>query len=102
MPVNLLKYLLLGHAMDCRQGIARWQKPALPKQALRSSVQPALHRSSARVCKCRSPAQHLKKSRQIETEMMYGSTPRTPIKRRVLGPHTPGKVRKVNSLCEAA
>lgn len=27
---------------------------------------------------------------------MYGSTPRTPIKRRVLTPHTPGKVRKVN------
>ncbi|OXB62811.1 hypothetical protein ASZ78_008029 [Callipepla squamata] len=42
---------------------------------------------------------HLKKSRQIETEMMYGSTPRTPIKRRVLGPHTPGKVRKVNCPC---
>uniref|UniRef100_A0A8V0X4D4 Protein regulator of cytokinesis 1 n=1 Tax=Gallus gallus TaxID=9031 RepID=A0A8V0X4D4_CHICK len=39
---------------------------------------------------------HLKKSRQIETEMMYGSTPRTPIKRRLLGPHTPGKVRKLN------
>ncbi|KFP40962.1 Protein regulator of cytokinesis 1, partial [Chlamydotis macqueenii] len=38
----------------------------------------------------------LKKSRQIETEMMYGSTPQTPIKRRVLGPHTPGKVRKLN------
>ncbi|XP_052528629.1 protein regulator of cytokinesis 1 isoform X3 [Tympanuchus pallidicinctus] len=38
---------------------------------------------------------HLKKSRQIETEMMYGSTPRTPVKRRVLGPHTPGKVRKL-------
>nr|XP_038040759.1 protein regulator of cytokinesis 1 isoform X2 [Anas platyrhynchos] len=39
---------------------------------------------------------HLKKSRQIEAEMMYGSTPRTPIKRRVLTPHTPGKVRKLN------
>ncbi|XP_025916574.1 protein regulator of cytokinesis 1 isoform X6 [Apteryx rowi] len=39
---------------------------------------------------------HLKKSRQIEAEMMYGSAPRTPIKRRVLGPHTPGKVRKLN------
>uniref|UniRef100_A0A8V5GVV6 Uncharacterized protein n=2 Tax=Melopsittacus undulatus TaxID=13146 RepID=A0A8V5GVV6_MELUD len=38
----------------------------------------------------------LKKSRQIEAEMMYGSTPRTPIKRRVLGPHTPGKMRKLN------
>ncbi|XP_051484800.1 protein regulator of cytokinesis 1 isoform X2 [Apus apus] len=32
---------------------------------------------------------HLKKSRQTETEMMYGSTP---TKRRVLGPHTPGKL----------
>ncbi|KAM6125418.1 protein regulator of cytokinesis 1 [Phoenicopterus ruber ruber] len=39
---------------------------------------------------------HLKKSRQMETEMMYGSTPRTPVKRRVLCPHTPGKVRKLN------
>ncbi|CAM9408539.1 unnamed protein product [Bubo scandiacus] len=38
----------------------------------------------------------LKKSRQIETEMMYGSTPQTAIKRRVLGPHTPGKARKLN------
>ncbi|XP_027544381.1 protein regulator of cytokinesis 1 isoform X2 [Neopelma chrysocephalum] len=34
---------------------------------------------------------HLKKSRQIETEMLYGSTPRTPIKRRGLSPHTPAK-----------
>lgn len=42
--------------------------------------------------------QQLKKSRQIEAEMMYGSTPLTPIKRRVLGPHTPGKMRKVK-LC---
>ncbi|KFZ65269.1 Protein regulator of cytokinesis 1, partial [Podiceps cristatus] len=39
---------------------------------------------------------HLKKSRQIETEMMYGSTPRRPIKRQVLSPHIPGKVRKLN------
>ncbi|XP_010209403.1 PREDICTED: protein regulator of cytokinesis 1 [Tinamus guttatus] len=39
---------------------------------------------------------HLKKSRQTETEMLYGSTPRTPIKRRLLGPHPSGKVRKVN------
>ncbi|XP_068954747.1 protein regulator of cytokinesis 1 isoform X7 [Petaurus breviceps papuanus] len=36
----------------------------------------------------------LKKSQQTETEMLYGSTPRTPSKRRVLGPNTPGKVRK--------
>ncbi|KAM6388261.1 protein regulator of cytokinesis 1 isoform 1-T1 [Pluvialis apricaria] len=39
---------------------------------------------------------HLRKNRQIEAEMMYGSTPRKPIKRQVLGPHTPGKVRKLN------
>uniref|UniRef100_A0A8C3D951 Uncharacterized protein n=1 Tax=Corvus moneduloides TaxID=1196302 RepID=A0A8C3D951_CORMO len=35
---------------------------------------------------------HLKKSRQMETEMLYGSTPRTPIKRRMLSPHTPAKL----------
>ncbi|XP_064013893.1 protein regulator of cytokinesis 1 isoform X2 [Pogoniulus pusillus] len=34
----------------------------------------------------------LKRSREIEAEMLYGSTPRTPSKRRVLGPHTPGKL----------
>ncbi|XP_020821081.1 protein regulator of cytokinesis 1 isoform X2 [Phascolarctos cinereus] len=39
----------------------------------------------------------LKKTQQTETEMLYGSTPRTPSKRRVLGPNTPGKVRKLNS-----
>ncbi|XP_069722886.1 protein regulator of cytokinesis 1 isoform X2 [Phaenicophaeus curvirostris] len=38
----------------------------------------------------------LKRSRQIEAEMMYGSTPRTPMKRRLLGISTPGKVRKHN------
>nr|XP_025045293.1 protein regulator of cytokinesis 1-like [Pelodiscus sinensis] len=38
----------------------------------------------------------LKKSRQIEEEMLYGSAPRTPSKRRGLGANTPGKVRKVN------
>ncbi|KAK2538121.1 hypothetical protein Q9966_005882 [Columba livia] len=38
----------------------------------------------------------LKKSRQMEAEMLYGSTPRTPVKRRVLSPHTPHKVRKLN------
>ncbi|XP_062998826.1 protein regulator of cytokinesis 1 isoform X2 [Elgaria multicarinata webbii] len=38
----------------------------------------------------------LKKSRQIEEEMMYGSTPRTPNKRRVAGHTTPGKMRKLN------
>ncbi|XP_054858921.1 protein regulator of cytokinesis 1 isoform X2 [Eublepharis macularius] len=39
----------------------------------------------------------LKKSRQIEEEMMYGSVPRSPSKRRVLGFNTPGKVRKLNA-----
>ncbi|XP_036590881.1 protein regulator of cytokinesis 1 isoform X2 [Trichosurus vulpecula] len=39
----------------------------------------------------------LKKTQQTETEMLYGSTPRTPSKRRVLAPNTPGKVRKLNS-----
>ncbi|KYO38537.1 protein regulator of cytokinesis 1 isoform A [Alligator mississippiensis] len=34
----------------------------------------------------------LKKSRQIEEEMLYGAVPKTPAKRRVLGPHTPGKL----------
>ncbi|XP_053320362.1 protein regulator of cytokinesis 1 isoform X2 [Spea bombifrons] len=38
----------------------------------------------------------IKKSRQLEEEMFYGSAPRTPSKRRVLGPNTPGKVRKLN------
>nr|XP_060611436.1 protein regulator of cytokinesis 1 [Anolis sagrei ordinatus] len=38
----------------------------------------------------------LKKSRQIEEEMMYGSSPRTPNKRRGMGLTTPGKVRKLN------
>nr|XP_014340378.1 PREDICTED: protein regulator of cytokinesis 1 isoform X3 [Latimeria chalumnae] len=36
----------------------------------------------------------MKKCRQIEEEMLYGSTPKTPTKRRVLGSHTPGKTRK--------
>ncbi|XP_074151278.1 protein regulator of cytokinesis 1 isoform X1 [Sminthopsis crassicaudata] len=44
----------------------------------------------------------LKKTQQTETEMLYGSTPRTPSKRRVLGPNTPGKVRKLNSTTVSA
>ncbi|XP_001363610.1 protein regulator of cytokinesis 1 isoform X1 [Monodelphis domestica] len=39
----------------------------------------------------------LKKTQQTETEMLYGSTPRTPGKRRGPGPNTPGKVRKLNA-----
>ncbi|KAI4535505.1 hypothetical protein MG293_014731 [Ovis ammon polii] len=39
----------------------------------------------------------LKNKKQTETEMLYGSTPRTPNKRRGLTPSTPGKVRKLNT-----
>ncbi|XP_053573684.1 protein regulator of cytokinesis 1 isoform X3 [Bombina bombina] len=35
-----------------------------------------------------------KKNRQLEKEMFYGSIPKTPTKRRVLGSTTPGKMRK--------
>ncbi|XP_048185964.1 protein regulator of cytokinesis 1 isoform X1 [Perognathus longimembris pacificus] len=38
----------------------------------------------------------LKNKKQTETEMLYGSAPRTP-KRRGLTPNTPGKVRKLNT-----
>ncbi|XP_066448839.1 protein regulator of cytokinesis 1 isoform X2 [Eleutherodactylus coqui] len=38
----------------------------------------------------------MKKSRQLEEEMYYGSAPKTPNKRRVLRPTTPGKMRKLN------
>ncbi|KAM8973666.1 protein regulator of cytokinesis 1 isoform 2-T2 [Pelodytes ibericus] len=38
----------------------------------------------------------MKKNRQLEEEMFYGSAPKTPNKRRVLGSTTPGKVRKLN------
>ncbi|XP_053437881.1 protein regulator of cytokinesis 1 isoform X3 [Nycticebus coucang] len=39
----------------------------------------------------------LKNKKQTETEMLYGSAPRTPSKRRGLTPSTPGKVRKLNT-----
>uniref|UniRef100_A0A2K5QGF5 Protein regulator of cytokinesis 1 n=1 Tax=Cebus imitator TaxID=2715852 RepID=A0A2K5QGF5_CEBIM len=39
----------------------------------------------------------LKNKKQTETEMLYGSAPRTPSKRRGLTPNTPGKARKVNA-----
>ncbi|XP_019495766.1 PREDICTED: protein regulator of cytokinesis 1 isoform X1 [Hipposideros armiger] len=39
----------------------------------------------------------LKNKKQTETEMLYGSAPRTPNKRRGLAPTTPGKVRKLNT-----
>ncbi|XP_044139154.1 protein regulator of cytokinesis 1 isoform X2 [Bufo gargarizans] len=38
----------------------------------------------------------MKKSRQLEEEMYYGSAPKTPNKRRVLGATTPSKMRKLN------
>ncbi|KAK1329561.1 hypothetical protein QTO34_011766 [Cnephaeus nilssonii] len=41
----------------------------------------------------------LKNKKQTETEMLYGSTPRTPNKRRGMTPATPGKVRKVPPNC---
>ncbi|XP_072258850.1 protein regulator of cytokinesis 1 isoform X2 [Pyxicephalus adspersus] len=41
----------------------------------------------------------LKKTRQLEEEMFYGSAPKTPNKRRVLGSTTPSKVRKLNGTC---
>uniref|UniRef100_A0A8C4LD78 Protein regulator of cytokinesis 1 n=1 Tax=Equus asinus TaxID=9793 RepID=A0A8C4LD78_EQUAS len=41
--------------------------------------------------------QQLKNKKQTETEMLYGSAPRTPNKRRGLAPNTPGKVRKLNT-----
>nr|XP_023669977.1 protein regulator of cytokinesis 1 isoform X1 [Paramormyrops kingsleyae] len=36
----------------------------------------------------------LKKSKQMEEDMLYGTAPRTPSKRRLPGAQTPGKVRK--------
>ncbi|KAM3925559.1 protein regulator of cytokinesis 1 [Leptodactylus fuscus] len=38
----------------------------------------------------------MKKNRQLEEEMFYGSAPKTPNKRRVLGSTTPSKLRKLN------
>ncbi|XP_074405098.1 protein regulator of cytokinesis 1 isoform X4 [Zonotrichia albicollis] len=45
---------------------------------------------------------HLKKSREMEAEMLYGSAPRTPIKRRMLSPHTPAKVSKLHGTSSAS
>ncbi|XP_066184214.1 protein regulator of cytokinesis 1 isoform X2 [Sylvia atricapilla] len=41
---------------------------------------------------------HLKKSQEMESEMLYGSTPRTPIKRRMLSPHAPAKLHAISSI----
>ncbi|XP_054468118.1 protein regulator of cytokinesis 1b isoform X2 [Anoplopoma fimbria] len=40
---------------------------------------------------------HLKKSKQTEEDMLYGTAVRTPTKRRLLGPQTPNKSRKFNA-----
>lgn len=42
-----------------------------------------------------SPKQQLKKSKQTEEDMLYGTAIRTPTKRRFLGTTTPNKTRKV-------
>ncbi|XP_061577659.1 protein regulator of cytokinesis 1-like isoform X2 [Cololabis saira] len=39
----------------------------------------------------------LKKTRQTQEDMLYGTVMKTPTKRRLMGPPTPGKVRKFNS-----
>ncbi|XP_046897842.1 protein regulator of cytokinesis 1b isoform X2 [Hypomesus transpacificus] len=40
---------------------------------------------------------HLKKNKQTEEDMLYGTSVRTPTKRRFLGTATPGKTRKLNA-----
>lgn len=45
-----------------------------------------------------STKQHLKKSKQTEEDMLYGTIIRTPTKRRFLGTPTPNKSRKVPNL----
>ncbi|XP_041320954.1 protein regulator of cytokinesis 1 isoform X2 [Pyrgilauda ruficollis] len=45
---------------------------------------------------------HLKKSREMEAEMLYGSAPRTPIKRRMLSPQTPAKLHGTSSASTAS
>lgn len=39
----------------------------------------------------------MKKTKQIQEDMMYGTSVRTPSKRRIAGVPTPGKMRKLNS-----
>ncbi|XP_068131355.1 protein regulator of cytokinesis 1 [Hyperolius riggenbachi] len=41
----------------------------------------------------------IKKNRQLEEEMFFGTAPKTPNKRRVLGATTPSKMRKLNGTC---
>ncbi|KAM6341371.1 protein regulator of cytokinesis 1-like [Podargus strigoides] len=91
---------------DLFEAVQKWEenwKLFLELEVLSGLSQPALPAASGRsaaLCspgwQCRSLTQQLKKSRQTETEMLYGSTPRTPMKRRVLGSPTPGKVKKLH------
>lgn len=43
----------------------------------------------------------LKKTKQTQEEMLYGTATRTPSKRRLAGTPTPGKLRKLNGTCTA-
>lgn len=61
--------------------------PALPQTCFLPGILPQLLLTFT---------QQLKNKKQTETEMLYGSAPRTPSKRRGLAPTTPGKVRKVH------
>ncbi|KAJ8396736.1 hypothetical protein AAFF_G00015740 [Aldrovandia affinis] len=45
---------------------------------------------------------HLKKSRQMEEDMLYGTAVRTPSKRRQPGITTPGKTRKLTGACSSS
>ncbi|PKU30298.1 protein regulator of cytokinesis hypothetical protein [Limosa lapponica baueri] len=66
-----------------------WERLQVPAEERELS---AVHTigSSAKIRKAR-----LKKTRQMKEEVMYGSTPQRPLKRRVLSPHVPSKVRKL-------
>lgn len=57
---------------------------------------PAQSRPSRLLSVALARMQQLKNRKQTEMEMLYGSAPRTPSKRRGLPPSTPGKVRKVS------
>lgn len=72
-----------AHGSSGCRGLA----PALPQTCFLPGILPQL---------LLTVTQQLKNKKQTETEMLYGSAPRTPSKRRGLAPATPGKVRKVN------
>ncbi|KAJ8249463.1 hypothetical protein GJAV_G00235190 [Gymnothorax javanicus] len=45
---------------------------------------------------------HLKKSRQMEEDMLYGTVKRTPSKQKLPGKTTPGKMRKLTGTCSVS